>query len=141
MKIQVVTAIAMLAFAGASRAGTDNFVPNTGCTGTACTPYTNDNPALTVSFVNPYYGTLKQTIVTVNGVVYRGPAIYTATTISRTPYSYTAVFHYDNIVLTAPDGSTLLLTMDVYYTQRYVPGGHPYYAHSYTVLNGTVTTS
>ena len=139
MKIQVVTAIAMLAFAGASRAGTDNFVPNTGCTGTACTPYTNDNPALTVSYVNPYYSST--VILTLNGTVYRGPAVYTSTLISNPdPRHYNYLWHYSGNVLSDPIGNRIILDMDVYVSRALNVSGHPFWTVRYTVLNGTVTT-
>lgn len=135
---RILLAIALLFAAGAAQAGTDNFAPNTGCTGTACTPYVNDNPELTVSFINPYYnGTV---IATLNGVTYRGPANYTQALLSHPDaYHYTYLLHYEANVLADPVGTTLLLTMDVYKTMTLNRSGHNFWVIQYSVLGGTVT--
>jgi hypothetical protein len=140
--MKMLMAIGMLAIAGAAQAGVDNFTPNTGCTGTACTAYINDNPDMTVSYVNPAYATSTGTIVivTLNGVQFRGPAVFTTTLLSNPDiWHFYYALHYDNNVLTDPLGNTILVTMDVYKSRVLNRSGHNYWITKYSVLNGTVT--
>jgi hypothetical protein len=133
MKTCVLLLSALLSPA-ALAASADEFSPNTDCTGTACTAFNNSAPDVTVSHVSPYFtGTVS---VTVDGVTYRGRAVFTSTLVSQSPQLTRQLWHYDNNFLTASDGSTLLLTLDVYRSApaAAVDSGEA----SYTVLGGTV---
>ena len=123
---------------------TADFTLNTEvCTVAPCPKYLTNNDAVTVEYVNVSNGTIASTstvVASVNGVVYRGSAVYTITATIRNVYgNHEYIFHYDNGVLFAADGSSLLLTMDVDYKSILIRSGHNYYRHSYTVLSGTIT--
>ena len=129
---------ALLGMASAAQAETDNFALNLDCTGAACTPFTNDNSALTVSSVShdSYWKTIS---VTVNDVRYTGPNSYEVITILHNVYgNHEYIWDYDNVVMTATDGSTVLLSMDVDYRSILIRSGHNYYRTTWTVLSGTV---
>jgi hypothetical protein len=115
----------------------DDFSPNRDCTGTECTPFINSRPGISVSYVNPYFS--GQVIVTVNGITYRGPAVFTSTVILEDARHIRQLWHYDNDTLMAPDGSTLLLTLDVYRDSPLLARGHDGRGATYTLLSGTVT--
>ena len=115
----------------------DEFSPNSDCTGIACTPFNNSTPDITVSHVNPYFSGAVS--VTVKGVTYTGPAVFTSTLISQNPQHVKQLWHYDNNILTAPDGSMVLLTLDVYRSSPLMTSGHNEGEASYSVLSGTVT--
>lgn len=139
MELKLLVMAALLGIAGVAQAGSDYFAPNLDCTGTACTPYTNENPALTVSYVNPYYS--KTVILTLNGVTYRGTATYISTLVSNPdPRHFTYLWTYTGNVLSAPDGSRLVLDMTVYYTRTLNISGHNFWVSRWTVLSGTVVT-
>jgi len=114
----------------------DDFAANTGCRGTECTPYSNSRPELRVSYVNPNFS--GAVIVTVNGIIYRGPAVYTSTLILQDSRHVKQLRHYDNNTVTAPDGSTLLLTLDVYCDSPLNTSGRNAPGTIYTVLGGTI---
>ena len=136
MKILLIATL--LGLAGAAQAGTDNFAPNYDCTGTACTLFTNDNPGITVSSVthDPSWKTIS---VTVNNVLYTGPNSYSVVAILHNVYgNHEYVWHFDNVVMIAADGSTVLLSMDVDYRSILIRSGHNYYRTTWTVLSGSV---
>jgi hypothetical protein len=126
-----------LVSSAALAATVDDFSPNSACTGTACTPFINSAPGIAVSYVDPdFSGTV---IVTVNGITFRGPVVYASNLIAQDTHHLKQLWHYDNNILTAADGSTLLLTLDVYRDSPPITGGHDLLATTYTVLSGTVT--
>jgi len=135
MKTHVLLLSALLAPA-ALAASADDFTPNSDCTGIACTAFNNSAPDITVSHVSPYFsGTVS---VTVKGVIYKGRAVFTSTLVSQSSQLTKQLWHYDNNFLTAPDGSTLLLTLDVYRSSPSATANGDPGENSYTVLGGTV---
>lgn len=141
MDMKLILMAALLGIAGVAQAGSDYFAPNLDCTGTACTAYTNDNPNITVSFVShdSYWKTIS---VTVNGVSYTGLNTYAVVATLHNVYgNHEYIWHYDNVVMTAANGSTVLLSMDVDYRSILIRSGHNYYRTTWTVLSGTVVTA
>jgi hypothetical protein len=128
----VVTAL-VVAVAASVQAGTVfDFGPASYCP-TYCTGFTTDNPAYTVDYINPRYN--NTTIVSVNGVVYRGPMAWVAIGTNGT---HTVC--QESVVLTATDGRYIMATITEEYWVTVVNSGraHGYLPHNY-VTGGTIT--
>ena len=145
IKRVILGAIAALGLSGAALAGIDNFAPNTGCVGTACTPYTNDNPDITVSYVarSVYWTNIN---ITVNGVVYSMPFAPTSVVVTYSnPYAcglrYRANYTYTNVIAVAANGSIITVNdLEAVYSRSLNCTGHNSYVFRWLVTGGTITT-
>ena len=100
-----------------------NFGPAASCP-TYCSGFTTDDPAHTIDFINPRYN--NTTVVSVNAVVYRGPAAWVAVRSIRNP----------NCWLTAADGSSIRATIaEEHWTTRVNSGGAHYATLAAICLN------
>ena len=145
MKNFIIAAMGIV-FSGAALAGgIDNFAPNTGCVGTACTPYTNDNPNVTVSNVtrSVYWTNIT---LTVNGVVYSMPFAPTSVVVTYSnPYvcglRYRANYSYTNVIAVAMDGSVITVNdLEAVFSRSLNCTGHNSYQFRWVVVGGTITT-
>ena len=145
MKNLIIAAMGIVFSGVALAGGIDNFAPNTGCFGTACTPYTNDNPDITVSYVarSTYWTNIN---LTVNGVVYSMPFAPTSVVVTYSnPYvcglRYRANYSYTNVIAVAVDGSVITVNdLEATFSRSIVCSGHNYYRSTWTVVGGTITT-
>ena len=111
-----------------------NFGPATSCP-TYCTGFTTDDPNVTVDWINSWYnGT---TLLSVNGVVYSGPAAFTVTSSCGTRCS---IEQETDVPLHAANGSSILATIQMRQTTVYVNSGRAhYYLTRRYVLGGSLT--
>lgn len=74
-------------------------------------------------------------------VTYIGPNAYTTTLVLHNVYgNYEAIRHFEQVVLTAADGSTALFTGDADYHRTLNRSGHNFYVFHLTLLSGELTT-
>ena len=111
-----------------------NFGPAESCP-TYCTGFTTDNPDVTVDWINSSYnGT---TIISVNGVVYSGPASFEIVSSCGTRCY---IEQETDVPLHAADGSSIQVTIVLRQTTVYVNSGRAhYYLTRRFVLSGSVT--
>ena len=142
MKSFIIAATGIV-FSGAAMAGgIDNFAPNTGCVGTACTPYTNDNPDITVSSVS------RSTVIrlTVNGIVYTMPSAPTTVVVTYSSpvlcgLQYRANYSYTNVIAGAADGSVITVNdLEAVFSRTQNCSGHNFTIYRWFVTGGTITT-
>lgn len=96
------------------------------------------NPAITV---NPNYSNTT-TIVTMGTTSFRGPSrfFYVGECQKPDSASYRCdVVEEDQVVLTAPSGQTMVVSLVVQSSAVLIRSGHNYWRHTDTVLSGTVS--
>ena len=131
---KVLGLIILLSAATASAQTVVNFGPAASCP-TYCAGFATDNPAVTVDWINSWYnGT---TIMSVNGVVYAGPAAFT---VSASCGTRCTLEQETNVRLAAANGSYVTATILMRQSTTYVNSGRAhYYLTRRYVLNGSVT--
>ncbi len=102
---------------------------------TYCSGFRTDNPAVTIDWINSYYnGT---TLISVNGVVYRGNAAFT---LVSQPAANTTIMQESNIRCVAADGTAVTLSESIRQIVTHVNSGRAHYTLTRRfVLGGTVT--
>ena len=102
---------------------------------TYCTGFTTDNPAVTVDWINSWYN--GSTLMSVNGVVYKGTAAFS---ISSSCGTSCYLEQETNVPLYATDGTSILATIAIKQTTTYVNSGRAhYYLTRRFVLGGSIT--
>lgn len=123
------TALGLTLAASGQAATVFNFGPAGSCP-TYCNGFTTDNPAYTIDYVNPRYNAT--TIVSINGVVYRGNSSWVATGVNGTHTIYTET----NVLLTATDGTSIHATITEEYWTTKVNSGRAHYTIQHNYVTG-----
>lgn len=110
-------------------------------TAQAATTYNLPDPAVSV---NPNYGNTT-TIVTIAGVAYRGPSqfvYFSECARPDAPNAYRCNIETEsNVVLTAEDGSVVVVNLTVQFASVLIRSGHNFWRPSQIVLSGDVTVN
>jgi len=91
--------------------------------------------------VTPNYANTT-TIVSVSGVTYRGASAFYYVSECAKPDSvryHCNILQEDNVVLVAPDGSTVTVSLTIQSASTLITSGHNYWRHTDTVLAGSLT--